>query len=357
MAKFIVESVMLKLFYSFIIVAALVGVVCAKPNLYILATGGTIAGKSSNTLSSAYKSGALSVDSLISVIPQAKDLANLKAEQISNIGSQEMDNKIWLKLARRVQALLSKKDVDGVVITHGTDTMEETAYFLDLVIKSHKPIVMVGAMRNASSLSADGPLNLYNAIAVASNPQSKGKGVLVVMNGDIHAAREVSKTHTTDVATFKSLNSGPLGKVIYGHVRFYMQSLRKHTLESAFDIAKIVHLPRVDIIYSHANDHADLIQDVIKHGAKGIISAGVGNGNLYPSVLNALANAVKQGVVVVRSSRVGSGFITPLGEIDDSKYGFLTSDNLNPQKARVLLMLALSQTHNRQKIQEYFKTH
>ncbi|WP_041302703.1 type II asparaginase [Helicobacter felis] len=329
----------------------------AKPNLYVLATGGTIAGSSSSALSSAYKSGSLSVDTLVGAIPQAKKLANLKAEQISNIGSQEMNNEVWLKLARRVQALLSKKEVDGVVITHGTDTMEETAYFLNLVIKSHKPIVMVGAMRNADSLSADGPLNLYNAIALASNPQSKGKGVLVLMDDSIHAAREVSKTHTTGVSTFKSLNSGPLGQVLYGHVRFYMQSLRKHTLESAFDIAKIHDLPRVDIVYSHANDHADFVQSALEHGAKGIVSAGMGNGNIYPAVLEALAHAVKKGVVVVRSSRVGSGFVTNPGEINDSQYGFVTSDNLNPQKARVLLMLALSQTHDPQKIQHYFDTH
>ncbi|WP_199769181.1 type II asparaginase [Helicobacter cynogastricus] len=329
----------------------------AKPNLYVLATGGTIAGSASSALSSAYKSGSLGVDTLVGTIPQAKELANLKAEQISNIGSQEMNNEVWLKLAKRVQALLSKKEVDGVVITHGTDTMEETAYFLNLVIKSHKPIVMVGAMRNADSLSADGPLNLYNAIALASNPQSKGKGVLVLMDDSIHAAREVSKTHTTGVSTFKSLNSGPLGQVLYGHVRFYMQPLRKHTLESAFDIAQIHSLPRVDIVYSHANDHADFVQNALEHGAKGIVSAGMGNGNLYPSVLEALANAVKKGVVVVRSSRVGSGFVTNPGEINDSKYGFVTSDNLNPQKARVLLMLALSQTHDPQRIQRYFDTH
>ncbi len=349
---------MLDALYKFLIFM-LVGVcsMVAKPHIYILATGGTIAGSSESALSSAYKSGSLSVDSLLGAIPQAKKLANLKAEQISNIGSQEMNDAVWLKLAKRVQALLSKKDVDGVVITHGTDTMEETAYFLNLVIKSHKPIVMVGAMRNADSLSADGPLNLYNAIAVASDVQSKGKGVLVVMDDAIHAAREVSKTNTTGVDTFKSPNSGPLGHVLYGHVRFYMQALRKHTLESAFDIAQIHDLPRVDIIYSHANDHADLIQSVLQHGAKGIVSAGMGNGNLYPSVLEALANAVKKGVVVVRSSRVGSGFITRPGEIDDSQYGFISGDNLNPQKARVLLMLALSQHANRQRIQDYFDTH
>ncbi len=331
---------------------------CAKPSICILATGGTIAGSSASALSSAYQSGSLSVDSLLKMIPQAKELAHLKAEQVSNVGSQEMNDVIWLKLAKRVQALLSEREVDGVVITHGTDTMEESAYFLNLVIKSHKPIVMVGAMRNADSLSADGPLNLYNAIALASNQEAKGKGVLVVMDDTIHAAREVSKTHSTGVSTFKSLNSGPIGHVLYGHARLYMQPLRKHTLESAFDITAIrSSLPRVDVIYSHANDHADFVQSALQHGAGGIVSAGMGNGNLYPAVLDALADAAKKGVVVVRSSRAGSGFITRPGEIDDVQYGFLTSDNLNPQKARILLMLALSQTHDHEKIQHYFDTH
>ncbi|WP_104759625.1 type II asparaginase [Helicobacter bizzozeronii] len=335
----------------------LAGSLVAKPTIYLLATGGTIAGSSKSALSGAYKAGQLGVEALIEAIPQLKNQVHLKGEQVSNIGSQEMDNATWLKLARRVSALLKRSDVDGIVITHGTDTLEESAYFLDLVIKSNKPIVLVGAMRHAGSLSADGPLNLYNAIHVAMSPQARGKGVLVVMDDAIHAAREASKMNTTRTDAFQSPNTGKIGMVLYGQVHFYMQSLRRHTLQSAFDIDKIQSLPRVDILYAHPNDHPDLVQDLIQHGSKGIIYAGMGNGNLYPSVLKALSLAVQKGVVVVRSSRVPSGMISVPGEVDDVKYGFLSGDDLNAPKARVLLMLALSQTHDPKKIQEYFFTH
>ena len=329
----------------------------AKPTIYILATGGTIAGSGSGTLDTSYTSGTVTVDKLIAAVPEINKIATIKGEQISNIGSQEMNNEVWFKLANRVNELLTSGKADGVVITHGTDTMEETAYFLNLVVKSDKPIVMVGAMRNSGSLSADGPLNIFNAVNVAMNKEAAGKGVMVVMNDEIHAAREVTKTNTTAVDTFKSPNSGKIGTVFYGNVKFYMNPTRKHTVNSAFDITKIKELPRVDIIYSHANDNPDFINLAVKNGAKGIINAGMGNGNPFPSALEALGEAVKAGVLVVRGSRVGSGETTLNGEVDDGKYGFLASDNLNAQKARVLLMLALTQTTDKAKIQELFLTH
>ena len=277
----------------------------AKPTIYILATGGTIAGSGSGALDTSYTSGTVTVDKLIAAVPDINKIATIKGEQISNIGSQEMNNEVWFKLANRVNELLTSGKADGVVITHGTDTMEETAYFLNLVVKSDKPIVMVGAMRNSGSLSADGPLNIFNAVNVAMNKEAVGKGVMVVMNDEIHAAREVTKTNTTAVDTFKSPNSGKIGTVFYGNVKFYMNPTRKHTV----------------------------------------------------SALEALGEAVKAGVVVVRDSRVGSGETTINGEVDDGKYGFLASDNLNAQKARVLLMLALTQTTDKAKIQELFLTH
>nr|WP_315064421.1 type II asparaginase [uncultured Campylobacter sp.] len=329
----------------------------AKPTIYILATGGTIAGSGSGALDTSYTSGTVTVDKLIAAVPDINKIATIKGEQISNIGSQEMNNEVWFKLANRVNELLTSGKADGVVITHGTDTMEETAYFLNLVVKSDKPIVMVGAMRNSGSLSADGPLNIFNAVNVAMNKEAAGKGVMVVMNDEIHAAREVTKTNTTAVDTFKSPNSGKIGTVFYGNVKFYMNPTRKHTVNSAFDITKIKELPRVDIIYSHANDNPDFINLAVKNGAKGIINAGMGNGNPFPSALEALGEAVKAGVLVVRGSRVGSGETTLNGEVDDGKYGFLASDNLNAQKARVLLMLALTQTTDKAKIQELFLTH
>ena len=329
----------------------------AKPTIYILATGGTIAGSGSGALDTSYTSGTVTVDKLIAAVPDINKIATIKGEQISNIGSQEMNNEVWFKLANRVNELLTSGKADGIVITHGTDTMEETAYFLNLVVKSDKPIVMVGAMRNSGSLSADGPLNIYNAVNVAMCKKAVGKGVMVVMNDEIHAAREVTKTNTTAVDTFKSPNSGKIGTVFYGNVKFYMNPVRKHTVNSAFDITKIKELPRVDIIYSHSNDNPDFVNLAVKNGAKGIINAGMGNGNPFPSALEALGEAVKGGVVVVRDSRVGSGETTLNGEVDDGKYGFLASDNLNAQKARVLLMLALTQTTDKAKIQELFLTH
>ena len=329
----------------------------AKPTIYILATGGTIAGSGSGALDTSYTSGTVTVDKLIAAVPDINKIATIKGEQISNIGSQEMNNEVWFKLANRVNELLTSGKADGVVITHGTDTMEETAYFLNLVVKSDKPIVMVGAMRNSGSLSADGPLNIFNAVNVAMSKEAAGKGVVVVMNDEIHAAREVTKTNTTAVDTFKSPNSGKIGTVFYGNVKFYMNPVRKHTVNSAFDITKIKELPRVDIIYSHSNDNPDFVNLAVKNGAKGIVNAGMGNGNPFPSALEALGEAVKGGVVVVRDSRVGSGETTLNGEVDDGKYGFLASDNLNAQKARVLLMLALTQTTDKAKIQELFLTH
>ncbi|CRF46702.1 type II asparaginase [Helicobacter heilmannii] len=341
----------MRLFWSLLL---FMGVCWAKPLIYVLATGGTIAGNSNSHLSSAYKAGVVGVSALLKAVPQLQELAILKGEQISNIGSQEMDNVTLLKLAKRTQALLDKPEVQGVVITHGTDTMEESAYFLDLVVHSKKPIVFVGAMRNASSLSADGPLNLYNAVAVAASKQAYNKGVLVVMDDAIHAAREVSKTNTTHTDTFKSLNTGSIGSVIYGQVRFYMQPLRKHTFSSVFNIANIKSLPRVDILYAHENDNPEFVQAALARGTEGLVSAGVGNGNLFPSVLSALAEVAKKGVVVVRSSRVGSGEVTQPGEINDAKYHFLTSDNLNPAKARILLMVGLTKTHDLKTLQRYF---
>lgn len=332
-------------------------VMVAKPTIAILATGGTIAGSGESALSSEYTSGTVTVDKLIAAVPEINKIATIKGEQISSIGSQEMNNEVWLKLAKRVNEILKKGEADGVVITHGTDTMEETAYFLDLVVKTDKPIVLVGAMRNSTSMSADGPLNLYNAVNVAMDKKSVGKGVLVVMNDEIHAAREVTKTNTTGVDTFKSPNTGKIGTVFYGKVKFYTESVRKHTKNSEFDISKISSLPRVDIVYNHSNDNPDFVNTAIKAGAKGIINAGMGNGNPFPSVLEALGEASKKGIIVVRDSRVGSGETTQDGEVDDAKYGFLTSDNLNPQKARVLLMVALTKTSDPKKIQEFFLTH
>ncbi|MFP6294432.1 type II asparaginase [Helicobacter pylori] len=323
------------------------------PTIALLATGGTIAGSGTSASLGSYKSGELGIKELLKAIPSLNKIARIQGEQISNIGSQDMNEEVWFKLAKRTQELLDDSRIQGVVITHGTDTLEESAYFLNLVLRSTKPVVLVGAMRNASSLSADGALNLYNALSVAIDEKSANKGVLVVMDDTIFSAREAVKTHTTHTSTFKALNSGAIGSVYYGKVRYYMQSLRKHTIESEFSLSQLkTPLPKVDIIYTHAGMTPDLFQASLNSHAKGVVIAGVGNGNVSAGFLKAMQEASQMGVLIVRSSRVGSGGVTS-GEIDDKV--FITSDNLNPQKARVLLQLALTKTNDKTKIQEMFE--
>ncbi len=323
-----------------------------KPKIAILATGGTIAGSSINAANQSYTAATLNAAELVKSIPELETLATLTTEQLFSIGSQNMTPAHWLTLARRVSALAKDENIDGVVITHGTDTLEESAYFLNLVVRTKKPVVFVGAMRNATSLSADGALNLYNAVSVAAHKNSQEMGVLVVMNDEIHAAREAKKTKTTSVESFTSCVR--LGSVIYGDVRFYAKSLRRHTFESEFDICGLDVLPRVDIVLNYAGFDAKMIDWCVKSGAKGIVNGGVGNANTSTEGLEALANAVKSGVVVVRGSRVGSGLVTSRGEVDDSKFGFTSSDNLTLSKARVLLSLALTKTSDIKEIRRIF---
>ena len=326
----------------------------ARPRIVVLATGGTIAGAQASTKEAGYKSGTFQVEDLIKAVPQIKELAVLTGEQLVNIGSQNMNDEVWLKLAKRVNALLRQDDVDGVVITHGTDTMEETAWFLNLVVKSEKPIVMVGAMRPATAIGADGPANLFNAVAVAVHPDARGRGVLVVLNDEIHYAREIEKQNTTQLDTFKSPNRGRAGVANTGVVHFFNKPATPHTAASEFSVDGIDALPRVEIVYSHANMGRDFIDCAVEKGARGIVLAGVGDGNTTDPGLAALSDAVKKGVVVVRSSRTGSGLVIRNVEIDDDKMGTIAAMELNPQKARVLLMLALTKTSNPKAIQDAF---
>jgi len=328
-----------------------------KPNIVILATGGTIAGAAASGTQSAYTSGAVTIDAMLNAVPGIKDLANIRGEQISNVGSQDMSFDIMLKLAKRINELLPTNDVDGIVITHGTDTMEETAYFLNLTVKSEKPVVMVGSMRPSTAVSADGPLNLYNAIAVAADPNAKGRGVLVVMNDWIHGAHSLTKTSTTAVQTFMSPTRGLVGVVAYGKDDFYNNPQWKHTTASEFDVSGVTKVPRVDVIFASVDMSPDLIDASVKDGAKGIVIAGVGNGNMNQASLDAAARAVKSGVVVVRSSRVPTGTVGRNVEVKDDELGFVASDELNPQKARILLSLALLKTNSADQIQQMFATY
>lgn len=329
----------------------------ALPHIRLLATGGTIAGAQTGRAPRGYTAAAFSMNALIAAVPQLTELAALEVEQVAAIGSQDMDDAIWLKLAARTQAAVDDNAVHGVVISHGTDTMEETAFFLNLVVRTHKPVVLVGAMRPATAISADGPMNLYNAVAVAAQPEVRDRGVLVVANDEIHFAREVAKTNTTQVGTFRATHRGLAGLVNAGRLHLYAPPVRRHTAASEFSALGLPALPRVDIVYAHAGMGRELINAAVRAGSRGIVIAGVGDGNLAVPALEAAAEAARAGVAVVRSSRTGGGVVERNVELDDDALGFIASDELNPQKARVLLMLGLTRTTDPAALQEMFYTY
>ncbi len=327
------------------------------PAVKIIATGGTIAGEAATSAQSGYTSGQVGVDTLIKAVPTLNKIARVSGEQISNVGSQDMSDAIWLKLAKRINELAAQPDVDGIAITHGTDTMEETAYFLHLTVKSRKPVVLTGSMRPSTALSADGPLNIYNAVAVAADPLAAGRGVLVSINDQIHSAHDITKTHTTATDTFMSPYRGVIGATAYGVSQYYRTPFRKHTVDTPFNVDNATSLPRVDILYVYEDMPGDLVDAAVKAGAKGIVAAGVGNGNMPKAVMDALSRATQQGVVVVRASRVTLGFVGRNVEVDDDKLNFVAAEELNPPKARVLLRLALMQTSDPKAIQAMFNTY
>jgi L-asparaginase len=345
--------------------AAIAAIVLTLPLVYangarhivILATGGTIAGAAATGTQAGYTSGAVGIDTMINAVPGITKLANIKGEQISNVGSQDMSFEILLKVAKRINDLARSSGVDGIVITHGTDTMEESAFFLNLTVKTDKPVVMVGSMRPSTAVSADGPLNLYNAVGVAADPKAAGRGVLVVMNDWILDAHSLTKTSTTAVQTFMSPIRGAIGTANYGKNDFYKTPEWPHTTRSEFDISHVNAMPRVDIIFASADMSPDLIDCAVQRGAKGLVIAGVGNGNMNKASVQAAANAVKKGVVVVRSSRVPTGTVGRNVELNDDQLGFTASDELNPQKSRILLSLALLNSRTPQQIQKLFDTY
>ena len=325
------------------------------PRIRLLATGGTIAG--AQTTGRGYRAAALSIQALVAAVPQLATLARLEVEQVAKLGSQDMNETVWRKLAARAQAALDDPAIAGVVITHGTDTMEETGYFLNLIVRSAKPIVLVGAMRPATAMSADGPMNLFNAIAVAATPAACGRGVLIVANDEIHCAREVAKTNTTQLGTFHSGQRGLAGLVNAGRPHFYAPPVRRHTVASEFILPARAALPRVDLIFAHAGMDRALIDAAVTAGARGLVRAGVGDGNLGAPALAACAAAAKKGVAIVRSSRTGGGVVERNIEIDDDRLGLVVADELNPQKARILLMLGLTRTRDPRALQEFFFTY
>ncbi|MBW1444549.1 L-asparaginase, partial [Campylobacter jejuni] len=320
----------------------------AKSRIAILGTGGTIAGFIDSTIATTgYTAGAIDIDVLIKAVPQIRDLADISWEQIANIDSSNMCDEIWLRLAKKIAKLFAE-GIDGVVITHGTDTMEETAYFLNLTIKSDKPVVLVGAMRPSTAISADGPKNLYNAVALVANKEAKNKGVMVAINDKILSARGVVKTHSLNVDAFSSPDFGDLGYIVDGKVFFYNNVTKAHTKNAPFDVSKLTSLPKVDILYSYSNDGSGVAAKALfEHGTKGIVVAGSGAGSIHKNQKDVLKELLKKGLKVVVSSRVVAGCVAVSDS--DEKLGFISAEDLNPQKARVLLILALTKTSDPKK--------
>ncbi|MCP1475514.1 glutaminase/asparaginase [Pseudomonas sp. EB276 TE3739] len=324
-------------------------------NVVVLATGGTIAGAGASAANSAtYQAAKVGIEQLIAGIPELSKLANVRGEQVMQIASESITNDNLLQLGRRVSELADSKDVDGIVITHGTDTLEETAYFLNLVEKTDKPIIVVGSMRPGTAMSADGMLNLYNAVAVASSKEARGKGVLVTMNDEIQSGRDVSKMINIKTEAFKSA-WGPLGMVVEGKSYWFRLPAKRHTMDSEFDIKNIKSLPDVEIAYSYGNVSDTAYKALAQSGAKAIIHAGTGNGSVSSRVVPSLQALRKDGVQIIRSSHVNAGgFVLRNAEQPDDKYDWVVAHDLNPQKARILAMVALTKTNDSKELQRMF---
>jgi len=318
------------------------------PRIKLFTTGGTIQSKGSHRLKlTDYSDGKVAPQELLDDLPELKTLAEVELVEISNKGSDAIGAPELLSLAKQLTVELARPDITGAVVTHGTSTLEETAYFLQLTVKSDKPVVVVGSMRPFTAISRDGPLNLYNAVRTAITPEAKGKGVLVVLNDTIHSARFVTKNHTSHVETFVDREIGPLGYTDSDRVVFYRTPLTRHTSHSEFDVSKLQSLPQVDIVYGYQEASPASVTGLVAAHAQGLVLNSAAS-----SYLPALLAARAKGIVIVASDRKGAGRVTlsPKGPAD----GFITADNLNAQKARILLRLALTTTHDPVQIQRMF---
>ncbi len=325
-----------------------------KPHVVVLATGGTIAGAGASAVNSAtYTAAKVPVDKLLAGLPELSNIANVSGEQVFQIASESFTNKELLTLARRVNELAKQPGVDGIVVTHGTDTLEETGYFLNLVVPTDKPIVMVGSMRPGTAISADGALNLLGAVATAASKDSAGKGVLVSMNDNIDSARDVAKLTNIKTNAFAS-QWGPLGMVVEGKTYWFRAPVKRHTKGSEFNIEQITDLPAVDIVYGYGNVPATAIDALGKAGVKAIVHAGTGNGSVADRIVPKLNELRQKGVIVVRSSRVPAGFVLRNAEQPDDKYDWVVAHDLNPQKARLLAAVALTKTQDTKQLQRIF---
>ena len=326
----------------------------AKANVVVLATGGTIAGAGASTVNSAtYTAAKVPVDKLLAGLPELAQVANVRGEQVFQIASESFTNDNLLALAKRVSALAKQADVDGIVITHGTDTLAETAYFLSLTVHTDKPIAVVGSMRPGTALSADGALNLVNAVSVAASKDAKGKGVFVTMNDEINTARDVNKDVNIQTGAFKS-QWGPLGMVVEGKNYWFRAPVKRHTTQSEFNIDNITTLPQVDIVYAYGNVQPTAVNALVPGGAKAIVHAGTGNGSVADRMVKPLQDARAQGTIIVRASRVPYGFVLRNAEQPDDKYDWVVAHDMRPEKARILTMLALAKGADTKTLQRMF---
>lgn len=319
-----------------------------KPTVEIYATGGTIAGASASNLDTTnYKVGSIGINDLINAVPELKNIANISGEQIANVASSNIGQTELLKISKAISQKLKNSDISGAVVTHGTDTTEETAFFLDLTINSPKPVVVVGAMRPSTAISADGPMNLLEAVSLATQKDAENRGVMVVLNDRIGSAFYTTKTNSTTLDTFKAVEQGYLGTFIGIKPKFYYSPARPVN-KPYFDISNINALPKVEIIYAHQDQDTSLIDAAVNSGAKGIVIAGNGNGSLSSNLKEKTVELMKKGIPVVRSTRTGSGYVSAKEEGIGSGY-------YNPQKARIVLTLALAKGEDIKKIRSYFE--
>ena len=328
----------------------------SKPKINVIGTGGSISGIGPHRLDYtqyAEIGNKLTIEESLQRIPEVEEIADIQSENLISVGSTAIGPKEWLMLGQRINDILKTDNADGVVVTHGTATLEETAYFLHLTIKSEKPVVVTGSMRPPTAMGTDADLNLMDAIRVAASSDAIGKGVLTVLNNEIHSARDVHKANTLRVETFRANELGFLGySDSDGKVMFYRSPTRKHTSLTEFDIEGLTDLPRVDIVYAYSGSDSLLIDAVRRNHSDGMIMTGFGAGTFPPAMLEAGSEAVKEGIPVVVASRSTAGrtVITPRS----TKLGFIVADNLHPQKARVLLTLGLTTTSDHDILQKMY---
>ncbi len=330
----------------------------AKPTVRIVATGGSFAGigpdRMDYILYGELGLGLLNIQQSLDRVPEVNDIATVRSEDLISVGSNHIGPPEWLLLSKRINEVFREEpDVAGVAVTHGTATLEETAYFLHLTVKSSKPVVITGAMRPPTAVSTDADLNLLDAVRIAGSPNASGKGVLTVLNNEIQCARDVTKTNTYRVETFNSPQLGLLGySDADGQVVFYRLPIRKHTTDTPFDVAALSSLPRVDVVHTYGGADGMLIEAVRNNGSDGLVLAGSGSGSCPPAQIEAAEEAIRQGMPVVLASRSTAGRV--ISTPKKQEQGFIMSDNLSPQKSRILLMLGLTVTSDREQLQRMF---